>query len=296
MQRAFGDRAASCTTAGRRAVNEDAVLLAQFAPGTELIAVADGMGGHAAGDVASNRALQVLHSAIASGDDLPTAVRLANAAVHDEALTRPECRGMGTTLVAALQQDGRYTVANVGDSRAYRVDDMGIRQLTEDNSFIAEAVRSGKLTAEEAEQSLWRNAVTRCLGAEPELEVDTYGPFEAVDPHTLLLCTDGVYRAISPEAMRRYVIEASDAASAVHAITQAAFEAGSEDNISVALISFEAAPRPVDLKRSPPAMVLPPARVRRKHRKLPDGWTLVRGAVILVGTLLTIVYIARTLS
>lgn len=295
MEPAFTERAASWTITGRRPVNEDAVLLAQLAPGLELVAVADGMGGALAGDVASNRALQVLHSAVASGDELLTAVRLANTAVFEEAASRPECQGMGTTLVAILRQDGHYTVANVGDSRAYRIDRLGIHQLTQDNSFVAEAVRSGQLSAEEAERSLWRNAVTRCVGTDRDLEVDCYGPYDPVDPHTLLLCTDGVYRALSPDALRLLVQRSPGPEAAVRAIADAAYEAGSDDNISVAVIGFGAATQSLRDARGPSPLIMPPPapRRRRSHRRLPGGWTLARAAIILLVTILAVAYFLR---
>ncbi|MGH7444395.1 MAG: PP2C family protein-serine/threonine phosphatase [Longimicrobiales bacterium] len=296
MSRPLSERAAAGTSSGRRPVNEDAILLAQLSPAAELIAVADGMGGYQAGEIASRRALEVLHSAVMAGEALPAAVRLANDAVFDEASARPECRGMGTTLVAALRQGNHYAVVNVGDSRAFRIDRQGISQITCDNSFVAEAVQSGQLSVKEAERSLWRNAVTRCVGTDRELEVDCYGPYDPREPHTLVLCTDGAHRALSPDTLRRLVLEAVDPEAAVSAVLHAAYDAGSDDNISVAVVGFE----PLVLESPPRSGTGPPviaplreSRRRRSSHRSRGRWTLVHAAVILLGAILAVAYIAR---
>jgi protein phosphatase len=218
---------------------------------------------------------------------VPTAIRTANAAVLQEAHAQPEYRGMGTTIVALLRQNASYTLANVGDSRAYRIDAGGIRQLTQDHSFVAEAVRSGQLSLEEAEKSRWRNAVTRCVGTEAEVEVDCYGPFDARETHAVLLCTDGVYRALSADVLRSMMVEAADADSAVRAIAGAAYEAGSDDNISVALIGFGAA-------RERPAGEVSAAGSsgRRVRRRKPSRSKLMQAAMILVGTVVMVAFLA----
>ncbi len=288
----FGDAVAFHTIPGRRPVNQDAVVQATLADDHELIAVADGMGGHQAGEIASRRALEVLASALGAGSDLPSAVRAANSTVLQEAHAQPEYRGMGTTIVALVRQKSVYTLANVGDSRAYRVDAGGIRQLTEDHSFVAEAVRSGQLSLEEAEKSRWRNAVTRCVGTDPDLEVDCYGPFDAQEAHAVLLCTDGVYRALSAETLRSITLGAEDPETAVRAIAGAAFEAGSDDNISVALIGFGpksgATPSAGHTATQPST---PEGASRRRSRRKPSRWTLMQAAMILLGTVLMVVYL-----
>ena len=230
-------RSAFLSEPGRRRVNQDAVLVAQLTGNAELIAVADGMGGHSGGEIASSCALQVLRDALADGQDLVSAVRMANTAVYQQANSNLDLQGMGTTLVALLRRENFYSLVNVGDSRAYRVDADGIRQLTEDHSFLAEAIRTGSLTLEEAENSPWRNAVTRAVGTDPELEIDCFGPFDAQEPHAVLLCSDGVYRALSDDDLSRIVLT-RPLREAVRAIVASAYEAGSEDNISVALALF----------------------------------------------------------
>ena len=232
-------RSASLSECGRRPTNQDAVLVAALADGAELVAVADGMGGQAAGEIASSRTLEVLRRALDGGSDLAGAVLAANRAVFEEANTHPEHQGMGTTLVALLRRAGTYTIANVGDSRAYRIDGQGVRQLTLDHSFVAEAVRSGQLSMEEAEKSPWRHAVTRAVGTAPELEVDCHGPFDATDRHAVLLCTDGMYRAVTDEEIGRIVDDGAPPDAAVRALAARAYQAGSDDNITLALVRFE---------------------------------------------------------
>lgn len=292
---ALSERAAACTTSGRRAVNQDAILLAELAAGAELIAIADGMGGHCAGEVASRRALEALHAALLTGDDLTTATGAANRAVFDEAATHPEWRGMGTTLVAILRQGGLYNLVNVGDSRAYRIDAGGIEQITRDNSFAAEAMASGRLTSMEIEQSPWRSAITRCVGTERELEVDRYGPYDLLEPHTLLLCTDGVHRVLDPEAMRRLVLDASGPESAAAAVVHAAYEAGSDDNISVAVVVFDTMRASASPAATFPLSV--PGRDEASHPRPPQATRRIwlPALALLTAALMAIAYFARTL-
>jgi PPM family protein phosphatase len=237
-ERPFAQRSASISERGVRSVNQDAALAVVLDSGSELLAVADGMGGHAAGEVASRRALESLQQAVHAGDGLEQAMHSANAAVLAEARSRPECEGMGTTLVALLRTGGEYVIANVGDSRAYRIDPHGIHQLTRDHSFVADAIRSGQLTAAEAGASPWRNAVTRAIGLEPDVEVDCYGPFPADEPHAIVLCTDGLYRVLGDRDIERILYAAEEPAEIARLLAGAAQEAGSDDNISLAVVRF----------------------------------------------------------
>ncbi|HSJ25422.1 MAG TPA: protein phosphatase 2C domain-containing protein [Longimicrobiales bacterium] len=239
MSAAPGPRSAAVTACGRRPLNEDAVLIATLPDGGDLVAVADGMGGLAAGDVASRLALQTLHRALAAGAALEDAVRAANAAVWEEAKQRGLPSGMGTTLVALLRRGDSYQVANVGDSRAYRMANGTVSRLTRDHSFVAEAVQSGRLTLEEASRSRWKNAVTRAIGTEAHVEVDCVGPFDATEPHATLLCTDGLYRVMTDETLHRLVGSDGEPGPVVDALTAAALDAGADDNVSVALIRFD---------------------------------------------------------
>ncbi|MEX2282478.1 MAG: protein phosphatase 2C domain-containing protein [Gemmatimonadota bacterium] len=231
-------RSASLSECGRRRVNQDAVLVEALPGGAELVVVADGMGGHSGGEIASSHALAAVRAALAADDDLVNAVRVANVAVYEKANASADFQGMGTTLVGLFRRGAKYSIVNVGDSRAYRVDAAGIRQLTEDHSFIADAMRSGTFSIEEAEKSPWRNAVTRSVGTDPDLEVDCFGPFDANEPHAVVLLTDGVYRTLSDDELWRMIISAPRPDEAVRAVVSAAFESGSDDNISVALVQF----------------------------------------------------------
>ena len=231
------ERSFAVSECGRRSANQDAVLVAALPGGQELIAVADGMGGHSGGEIASARALEVLRTEVAAGRDLPGAVRMANSAVFTEAHAKPEYLGMGTTLVALLRQGSQYFVANVGDSRAYRLDEQGVRQLTEDHSFLAEALKSG-VAAEDAEKSPWRNAVTRSVGTASDVEVDCFGPFDAAESHTVLLCSDGLYRTLSEQDLAELAEPTRSLSESAKALAARAFERGSDDNITVALVRF----------------------------------------------------------
>jgi PPM family protein phosphatase len=300
-------RSASQSEAGRRPVNQDAVLIAALGDDRELVAVADGMGGHAAGEVASQRALEVLRAAVTQGDTLSAAVHAANAAVHQEAGAKVEREGMGTTLVALLRRGSSYELVNVGDSRAYRIDEAGVRQLTRDHSFVAEAAFSGQLSVEEAERSPWRNAVTRAIGTDALVEVDNFGPFEASTRHDVILCTDGVYRFVTADDLRRIVSAAAQPADAVRAIIDAALGAGSDDNLSVAIVRFagasdiaaaEPAGPPATARRG--ATATPAARrtsggQRRRQRRWQRGWVgrwgWIEAAIIGLGVLAVLAYV-----
>jgi len=226
------------TLAGRRPINQDAVAVQDLPGGRKLLALADGMGGHQAGEVASRKALEALSDALAAGATLDAAVKAANAAVHSAALDREDWQGMGTTLVALLQTGTRYEIASVGDSRAYRIDTAGIRQVTSDHSVAAEATRAGADQAEIA-ASPWRNAVTRAIGTAPAVEVDVFGPFDCTVPHTVVLCSDGLYRVVSNQRIRDHVYGAGDLAAAVWRLAREALDGGSTDNISVIVARFE---------------------------------------------------------
>jgi len=226
------------TDVGRRPTNQDAVLVKSLPGGRELAAVCDGMGSHHAGGLASRQALEGLVAALQDGEELPAAVERANRRVLEAAREEVEREGMGTTLVAFLRQGREYWIANVGDSRAYRVDTSGIRRLTEDHSFVAEATRDGRMSAEDAARSPWRNAVTRNLGAGESVEVDLFGPFEAMEPHRVLLCTDGIHGVLSDADIEAVVRETADIRDLARALSERALVRGGEDNVAVAALAL----------------------------------------------------------
>ncbi len=245
-------RIACWTHRGGRRSNQDAAVALALADGRELVAVADGMGGHLGGAVASRLALETLVARLRLGDDLVAATRAANRAVHRAARERPGCAGMGTTLVAMLRTRRDYEIVNVGDSRAYRVFDGAIEQITRDHSFLAEA-RARGAAAGEAERSPWRHAVTRAIGLEREVEVDRFGPYRTREPHHVLLCSDGLSNVLPDELLATALSEEPEPSAAVERLGTAALAAAPSDNVTAAV-----------------ALVLPTTRfglLRRKDRR-----------------------------
>lgn len=276
-------RSALLTLKGLRPRNEDAVLETRLPDGQHLLAVADGMGGHRSGEVASALALEVLEREVRAGRSLEDAVRAANSAVHGESERNPERAGMGTTLAAVLRSGNAYRIANVGDSRAYRVDHAGITRLTLDHSFAAEAARAGGLSPQEIAASPWRHALTRSLGTEPSVEVDVFGPFEvAGPPHAIFLCTDGVHGAVPDEAVWRTLLAASAPFDALMSLAALAVHRGSDDNLSLALVdfggligaSFHPSPPLPAPRGEPPARRRRPGRTRRLLARLTSDESL----------------------
>ena len=181
-------RAAGLTDTGRRRrQNEDA-----FVCDPPLFAIADGMGGAQAGELASRLAAAAIEeagAAVADGEGVVGAVRAANARIFERSLTDPTVAGMGTTATVALvdEQTRTMTLAHVGDSRAYRYRDGELEQLTTDHSLVAELVRTGRLTEAEAAVHPHRSVITRALGTEADVEVDTR-TLELAAGDVVLLC------------------------------------------------------------------------------------------------------------
>ena len=279
-------QAAAHSVAGRRASNQDAVLSVTLIDGRQLVAVADGMGGHRAGEIASKRALEALVAGLQAGDDLADAVGKANEAVYGEAQQNPAFAGMGTTIVALLRSDDRYEIANVGDSRAYRVTHSSIQQITRDHTVTAEAVASGHISAAEALNSRWKNALTRAVGTDSEIEVDVFGPFDAAQPHSVLLCSDGLHGSLSQPAIQQWLNFPVDAPRLAERLTNEAFRNGSNDNISAAVVVFEGALQrartPVGTARtaSKQNVILMPEPVQSKRQSswISRFFSLFRGA------------------
>ncbi len=236
-------RLATESMAGRRPYQEDSVLAEKLDDGRVLLAVADGMGGHAAGEVASALALETLLEAVTDGHSLGQAFTLANERVHVKAM-EPGKQGMGTTLVAVLVDGDEFTVANVGDSRGYRLSDDGIRRITEDHSFVAEAIKRGQ-SETEAMATPWKDALTRSIGTDEQVEVDVFGPFATEDDFALIVCSDGMYKTLTDEDVRDYYLHSGGPRGAAQALVFEAFDNGSDDNISVAIIEFGEVPREI---------------------------------------------------
>jgi protein phosphatase len=222
-----------------RSGNEDSFLLDHD---HNLYAVADGMGGHAAGEVASRLAVEALKEAWAEGaegesddDKMVRGFSVANERIREEVERDAARHGMGTTLVAAHFEGGEARIANVGDSRAYVLRAGNLRQITTDHSWVREQLDSGKISAEEAANHPFRNVITRALGTRPQVEVDLLNlPLEGGD--RLLLCSDGLTGMLEDEEITRILMESSDTQEAVARLVDEANEAGGEDNITVVLI------------------------------------------------------------
>ena len=213
----------------RRRRNEDAYVI-----DPPLFAVADGMGGAQAGEVASKLAAGAVK---ARGADVESLVQEANRRVHQRSLEDPNTFGMGTTLTVAAVEDGVVSIGHVGDSRAYLVRDGNLEQLTEDHSLVGELMRSGKLSPEEAGSHPQRSMITRALGTDPDVDVDIF----AVEPRAgdlFLLCSDGLTSMVDDREILRLIGEKrGDLQSLVKALIKAANKGGGEDNITV--IAFE---------------------------------------------------------
>jgi PPM family protein phosphatase len=229
----------------KRRRNEDAYVIEP-----PLFAVADGMGGAQAGEIASKLAA----SAVRAGDPgrLEELIQEANRRVHQRSVEDAAASGMGTTLTVAEIAGERVTIGHVGDSRAYLVRDGSLEQLTQDHSLVAELVRSGKLTPEEAEQHPQRSVITRALGTDPDVDVDTF----AVEPRPgdlFLLCSDGLTSMVDDRMIERLVEQKrGDLDGLVQDLIRAANKGGGEDNITV--IAFEIAEGEADAVEDTRAM------------------------------------------
>jgi len=230
-------KSAGRTDPGRkRRRNEDAFVLAP-----PLFAIADGMGGAQAGEVASKLAAAALeesdHGQLRGEDGVAELIQEANRRVHERANADPSTSGMGTTMTVALVEDGKVVIGHVGDSRAYRVRDGRLEQLTEDHSLVNELLKSGKLSPEEAEIHPQRSVITRAVGTDPDVDVDTFTVAAEVGD-VFLLCSDGLTDMISDGTIRDLVEEhRTDLEQAARALVDAANRGGGEDNITV--VAFE---------------------------------------------------------
>jgi PPM family protein phosphatase len=228
-------------TGRKRRRNEDAYVCQP-----PLFAIADGMGGAQAGEVASRLAAAALtESQTASGGErrIAALIQEANRRVYDRSNSDPTTSGMGTTITVALVENGNVAFGHVGDSRAYLIRDGRMEQVTEDHSLVNELMKSGKLSPEEAEMHPQRSVITRALGTDPDVDVDTF-TIEAKMGDVFLLCSDGLTDMVSEHAIFELVEEnRSDIDAALRALVKAANRGGGEDNITV--VAFEIADEPL---------------------------------------------------
>lgn len=227
----------------RRDNNQDRYLIL---PEMNVFAVADGMGGHAAGEVASRIAIEALADTMRQNGDesgrmtpehaasrLVEAVQEGNRRICDSVFGHAEWRGMGTTLVAMVDLGDRVVIGHVGDSRAYRLRNGSLERLTSDHSYVGEQVKLGLLTDEEAQRHPMRNIVTRAMGNRPDLDVEV-GEEEVRDGDVFLLCSDGLNSMLTDEEILETLARhASDAEAACRALVERANAMGGDDNITV---------------------------------------------------------------
>ena len=206
-----------------------------------LYLVADGMGGHKAGDYASRYTTQRIVASVSrnSGEEpvtiLKEAITTANRLLITEAAEDETKKGMGTTLVAATIIDGRLYVANVGDSRLYIIDTTGIRQVTRDHSLVAEMVRIGEVGEKEAREHPDKNIITRAIGAGKEVEADFFEVELKKEDH-ILICTDGLTNMVEDEDIRRIVLQDLPIGERTGELVKTANDNGGRDNITVMII------------------------------------------------------------
>jgi len=229
------------TDVGRaRSGNEDSYFC-----GRTVFAVADGLGGHQGGEVASAAAVEPLAALdgreFAEPDEaaeaLAAAIREANSAIMDRAAGDPDLWGMGTTVTAAaLAGDHHLQLAHVGDSRAYLLRDGSLEQLTTDHTVVAELVRRGRLTPEQAAIHPERSILTRAVGLDPRIPVDTPDPVELRPGDQVLLCSDGLTEAVDEDRIAELLSATGDGDAACRSLIDAANAAGGPDNITVVLL------------------------------------------------------------
>jgi PPM family protein phosphatase len=296
-----------------REANEDSYLIDD-----PLFVVADGMGGHIAGDVASSTAVKVIsdESYEASQDNPSTLQRIvadANAAIWQRAQSDPSLRGMGTTCTLVLVDEDRVHIAHVGDSRAYRFRDGHLEQLTQDHTLVGRMVAEGRLQPEEAQTHPQRSIITRALGVDESVQVDLE-TVDVVKGDRILMCSDGLPSMVDDGGIEDILRGETDPQRAAERLIERANDAGGEDNITVVVIDFtdQARPRAMvtgdgrgrtqappredtepDRREAPPAPAPkaeaePPAR-RTWVRKLIVG--LVIAAILVAGAVFAANYV-----
>lgn len=225
-----------------RNINED-FLCAR--PDLGFFAVADGMGGHQAGEVASKKAIESLEETVEKilckkgdpGATLQEAVMKANESIYDLSSKNPAYRGMGTTITACYFDGMDLTVVHVGDSRCYLIRNASIYRLTRDHSLVEELVRQQQITAEEAMHHPYRNILTRALGISPRVEVDV-ARYKLAPNDVILMCTDGVTEYLTDEEIMDFTRN-KDPEIAVNLIVEEALSRGGNDNITLIIVAVE---------------------------------------------------------
>ena len=244
-------RAWSLTDRGRvRKQNQDACRFLSFelGDGTEMLAavVCDGMGGAKAGNIASEMAVEIFmeelqkdfYAQSVTDVQILCAVKAGNRRIYEKARSDPAYEGMGTTLVAAVSDGSRVTVANVGDSRCYLIRDGSIQQLTKDHSVVEDMVDRGEIERADAWKHPRRNYITRALGAEDQVECDLfYRDLEMGD--VLLLCSDGLSGVVNPQELLFEIVYGGELETAAERMVDIALERGAPDNVTALILAAD---------------------------------------------------------
>jgi serine/threonine protein phosphatase PrpC len=276
------DSAGLTQTGNVRRSNEDSFLLR-----LPLFMVADGMGGALAGELASRmcaEAFAELDLIEHQGEEaLRATIGVANRRIWERSRTDAEASGMGTTVTAALVgENGVVTFAHVGDSRAYLLRDGALQRLSEDHSLVHDLMRQGELSEAEAEQHPQRSVITRALGTDEEVQIDTFS-LQTQPGDVLLLCTDGLNTMISEDEIAGVLASPAGAADIARRLVRAALKAGGEDNVTAVVVRFgEVAPADVDEDVTPGGAVqrvLPPNLGAGPESRRPHAQSGSRGGL-----------------
>jgi PPM family protein phosphatase len=264
--------------------NEDSYLTDE-----PLFAVADGMGGHRGGEVASQLAVETLEKLFKKGiGELPDQVREANRVVFERSVVDEKVAGMGTTLTAALVEGDRIRLAHVGDSRAYLLREGDLRLLTEDHTLVHRMVTEGEISKEEAETHPQRSVLTRALGVETVVDVDD-DTVQVRPGDRLLLCTDGLTSMVSEQAVEEVLRAVPDPQEAAQRLVQLANEGGGADNTTVVVLDFSDDAPTSRRKEEPSREAMAPAPTpepARSRRRLP------RKLLVWIGIIVALVVVA----
>lgn len=239
-------RIAERTDIGRiRSVNEDRAVVLPEKNGMVIAIIADGMGGHQAGDIASQLAIEKIREELAGlpeeaaleaqKEAIRLAVEAANTEVYRQASQREQLRGMGTTVVVSLATPGQLVVGHIGDSRAYLAANSQLTQLTEDHSLVNELLKNGQITREEASRHPRRNVLLRALGTDTEVTVDVVDHSWA-EGDILLMCSDGLSNMVGEQECLAVLQSEASLENKVDELVERALEAGGDDNVTVVLI------------------------------------------------------------
>jgi protein phosphatase len=274
-----GAYAVASDTGRRRRRNEDNYVVAP-----PLFAVADGMGGAQAGEVASRLAASALQAGDSDGreglDRVDALIQEANRRIFDRASNDPAASGMGTTMTVALVEGMTVAIGHVGDSRAYLVRGEQMEQLTDDHSLVAELQKSGKLSEQEAQMHPQRSVITRAVGTDPDVDVDRF-TIEAQEGDVFLICSDGLTDMVEDEEILELVHRnRDDLDKAVKALVAAANRVGGEDNITAVAFRVSAdTPTSLEDTVAMPALDLDneaePDERTREYGEEPGGSTMV---------------------